>query len=969
MAYETESPLSTGVANNSTSSANTLSSGVQMVGALGSSSDVDYFKINTDGPALIKLDFLSDLLSATDHWQVRLLDGNGDYLRTLASSVSGTPAVNGSNQSSTSLAVDGLGSLPAIGSRFTFVTASADTSIYTVTSATALSAGASTLTLNQAPSTAPTDNTVLAFDPAQAMVAQTGSLTAQVSAAGTYYVEVLADGAVWNASDYRLTASVLSTAETEAGDSSSQSFDQGKALAVEYNNRLAAGVNMTGALASATDVDYWVFTTARPSDFTVSFAAASGSDTTPQWKVDVTEWSGAVLPNNAGALTAGTSASVSIDDANYPTAKTFVVKVSATSSSVYNTGAYTLRVAGTGLDLNDAPVLTMGTVSSSSPDLFVNSNKVQTISVGSGAGATPDGTAVALNSLFSVSDPDSGQSISSYRLSLTKAQGVSSSAYIRVGDVGSYSYYGFGGSSPASSANVSLTAAQMSTASFFAGTTAGDLSLAVQAFDSSGAADGSGNSAIVQQTLHLVSGSYGVTVGSPSATNLTENLTPAAGAPHAATFSLVLTAAPTQDVKIYLTDSNDELDAFKVNGTSSNLVTFTASNWNQAQTVTVTASNDGVSEGSGQAAPVGFQVVSTDSNYDGYAMAALSFSVSDNAAPTLSTPNAISYTDTSANDSFANATGSLAGSDSNGDALSYGISGGTSSVDGLSVSKQGSYGSLTVVKATGAYTFVPNDAAIEALNSGSTSESFTVTVSDGMVSSPTSATLSVNLTGANEAAGQAVSVLAYSWKTHTLLDGVSVSYNGGAAQTTASGGAASFSSVSETNLSLSASLSANSDASSAVNLQDAISVLKMVVGLDVNGSNRALSPYQLIAADYDADGTVSLVDAINVLKHVVGLSAPDPAWVFTNEADTSVPALASGLSGKTVPALAANVAGDATIGLVGVLRGDVDGSWSAPQGSRDLDETQPTYFTDLVTSLDSAHHDVGFNAAQWGIYA
>jgi len=62
----------------------------------------------------------------------------------------------------------------------------------------------------------------------------------------------------------------------------------------------------------------------------------------------------------------------------------------------------------------------------------------------------------------------------------------------------------------------------------------------------------------------------------------------------------------------------------------------------------------------------------------------------------------------------------------------------------------------------------------------------------------------------------------------------------------------------------------------AVNLSDAIAILKMIVGLNVNNNNAPLSPYQSIAADFDQSGDVGLTDAIGVLKMVVGLAAPAP---------------------------------------------------------------------------------------------
>jgi len=36
---------------------------------------------------------------------------------------------------------------------------------------------------------------------------------------------------------------------------------------------------------------------------------------------------------------------------------------------------------------------------------------------------------------------------------------------------------------------------------------------------------------------------------------------------------------------------------------------------------------------------------------------------------------------------------------------------------------------------------------------------------------------------------------------------------------------------------------------------------------------------------------------------------------------------------------------------VGVLKGDVNGSWTAPAGSIDLDTLDPNYFTNLATRI------------------
>jgi hypothetical protein len=119
----------------------------------------------------------------------------------------------------------------------------------------------------------------------------------------------------------------------------------------------------------------------------------------------------------------------------------------------------------------------------------------------------------------------------------------------------------------------------------------------------------------------------------------------------------------------------------------------------------------------------------------------------------------------------------------------------------------------------------------------------------------------------------------------------------------------------------------------AVNLTDAIAILKMIVGLNVNSNNTALSPYQAIAADFDQSGDVGLTDAIGVLKMVVGLSAPTPTWKYyddtkLNSAYTSTQSLNP--KGWTTTAVISDTGtADSSVKLVGVLTGDVDGSWVA----------------------------------------
>ncbi len=205
-------------------------------------------------------------------------------------------------------------------------------------------------------------------------------------------------------------------------------------------------------------------------------------------------------------------------------------------------------------------------------------------------------------------------------------------------------------------------------------------------------------------------------------------------------------------------------------------------------------------------------------------------------------------------------------------------------------------------------------------------------------------------------------LLAYSWKTHSLLNAVDVNIGTTPTFTDSNGAATTYSDSGGATVMTVTRAVASSEAAAtneAVNLQDAIAILKMIVGLPVNASGQALSPYQAFAADYDGNGKVELSDAISVLKHVVGLAAPAPQWMFFNEVDSNVPGDAN-LNPGLVPALTIDSIMPSHIGLVGVLRGDVDGSF-AGTGMPVLTDSR-AYFTDLVTA-----HPV-LSLAQFGVY-
>ena len=123
-------------------------------------------------------------------------------------------------------------------------------------------------------------------------------------------------------------------------------------------------------------------------------------------------------------------------------------------------------------------------------------------------------------------------------------------------------------------------------------------------------------------------------------------------------------------------------------------------------------------------------------------------------APVLTDPQDFSLDDTPAADTYPNVSGALQARNIDAGAkLTFSLAGATSdrSLAGFDVAKRTAHGTMFLNTANGAYRFVPNAAAINALRSGENLiESFLFSVSDGQMSS--SQTLNVDISGANDLA-------------------------------------------------------------------------------------------------------------------------------------------------------------------------------------------------------------------------
>jgi VCBS repeat-containing protein len=114
-----------------------------------------------------------------------------------------------------------------------------------------------------------------------------------------------------------------------------------------------------------------------------------------------------------------------------------------------------------------------------------------------------------------------------------------------------------------------------------------------------------------------------------------------------------------------------------------------------------------------------------------------------NDAPVASGAIGGTVTDTAAADTFTSLTGTFTATDVDaGDTKTWSVGGGTTLV--------GTYGTLTLNASTGAYTYVVNAAAVNALQGGSNpTDVFTATVTDTAGATSTQ-TLTVTVTGAND---------------------------------------------------------------------------------------------------------------------------------------------------------------------------------------------------------------------------
>jgi hypothetical protein len=244
------------------------------------------------------------------------------------------------------------------------------------------------------------------------------------------------------------------------------------------------------------------------------------------------------------------------------------------------------------------------------------------------------------------------------------------------------------------------------------------------------------------------------------------------------------------------------------------------------------------------------------------------------------------------------------------------------------LSQSPTHGKVTLNENTGLFEYLP-----ELNYSGA--DQFSYQATDGMDLSQ-EATVQLNLTSLSS---RAVTGSVYFWGNsalgsgHQLLKNVDVKATSASvawsSATTTKSGAYIVPGINVTQVALAATKSTLADTTikPAIGLNDVLSALKLYLGKTTADS----SPYAMMAADFDANGKVELSDVLNILKTYLGKAASvSPQWTFVDAA-----ADLGGMTAKSclAPAPSLNLVDASTsVNLVGVLRGDVNGSWSQLSG-------------------------------------
>ena len=699
-----------------------------------------------------------------------------------------------------------------------------------------------------------------------------GSFTADVNADTPYYIRV-ASADSYDSSDYTLSYSVIETAESELG---SNTTNDTRATA----NLLVDNSSFKGTLSSASDSDWYYFTTGAQDGGTVSLTLSSFASDATYYDVKITDENGVTLSKSGGdalATTAGQSdGSITFTVAyGSPTeAGTYFVNVAANNAETFETSSefgnnYTLSLTGS-TDYNSTPNVTINGVASGEYAVPVeNENVYSNVSTDS---------ETLLSTLVTASDSDTAQTpngtISTYILGL----------YGEASTTGTIQYIKTGESEPTSISakaadNVTgffhaLTASEFETAKYVAGSSQESQKLYVAVRDGSGVSDlgvtltvPSDQSGLVKYTLNTADA--GVIITGVTDTALIEG-----DASTSQTLTATLDGTPTATVNLIL-DLPDDLELT----TSQNVQLVSAQNntyrielgtSTTSQDFTVSAINNTDGAGLSETVAISYSTLSDDAAFDELNISATSFTVSENIANFTISDITYSATDNAVSeaDSTATATYTITASNLNDETLTLNLEG-----SGLEFVSASTFELSSASPSAEIIVRAEDDSVVEAgaNNDGIHTHAVQHSISEGGTASVkylnTISNQSISVMDNDSATGATISVFDAAASNATAApNGVQLQFvsQGVSAldATTASGSISVDSTVQFTHAEI-----ANQSAvyTSDIAISDVIAQLKDIVGLT------PLSGTSAAAADVDNNGSIEIADVIANLKHIVGL--------------------------------------------------------------------------------------------------
>ncbi len=209
---------------------------------------------------------------------------------------------------------------------------------------------------------------------------------------------------------------------------------------------------------------------------------------------------------------------------------------------------------------------------------------------------------------------------------------------------------------------------------------------------------------------------------------------------------------------------------------------------------------------------------------------------------------------------------------------------------------------------------------------------YTVTIGTGAIAdfagNSYSGTDTYNFTTASTSAVHDISGAVTFWKTGAAITDVTSTFASDS-MTTGTDGLYQHLDTADGTYALTSAKVSGAAESNAVKANDALAALKIAVGINPNADGSAVSPYQYLAADVNKDGQVKAADALNILKMAVKLSsAPEKEWLFVPESVGSESMSRTHVVWPDNP-IPVTLDMDQELHLIGIVKGDVNGSWVA----------------------------------------